>query len=181
MTVWSYFCFFMLSLHRHTYRRHMEKQRFERVQQTFNYTPGSIFTNRLSGLAFGAGMIVVPLIYHFGLRSRKASILSPDLFTTLFVIAGILLLLFTFFNMWIAYRLIAQGGRITVDGARVTYPVVRKRKVEYDSFLISDIRKIEDDEEEHQCNVDLPDKYIVFETEYFDSRAHYDAFRDLLG
>ncbi|MCC8170907.1 MAG: hypothetical protein LIP00_03790 [Parabacteroides sp.] len=59
--------------------------------------------------------------------------------------------------------------------------MTRKRKVGYDSFLISDIRKIEDDEEEHQCHVDLPDKYIVFETNYFDSCEQYEEFRSILG
>lgn len=159
----------------------MEKVKFENVQKSFNYTPKSILTNRLSGLAFGVGMVVVPLIYPFGLRIRRAYILSPAVLSTIFIIGGILLLLFTFYEMWTARTLIMQGGMIKIDGGRVTYPVVKKRKVEYDSFLVSDIRKIEDDEEENQCNVDLPDKYIVFEIKYFDSYARYEEFRSLLG
>lgn len=159
----------------------MERERFGSIHKTFNYTPKSVFTNKLTNLAFGVGMIVVPLIFPFGLRIRRAYILSPEVLSTIFIIGGILLLLFTFFDVWKARALVAQGATIKIDGGRVTYPVTRKRKVGYDSFLISDIRKIEDDEEEHQCHVDLPDKYIVFETNYFDSCEQYEEFRSILG
>lgn len=159
----------------------MEKERFESIQKTFNYTPKSIFTNRLTNLAYGIGMIVVPLVYPFGIRIRKTQILSPEVFSTILIIGGSFLLLFTFFNIWTARALVAQGATIRIDGGRVTYPVVKKRNVQYDSFLISDIQKIQEDEEEHQCNVDLPDKYIVFEMKYFDSLEQYEEFRALLG
>ena len=75
----------------------------------------------------------------------------------------------------------AVGGKITVDGTRVTYPEVEKGKVEYRSFLTSDIEYVKDDEEEHQCKVKTPDNYIIFETRYFDSEEEFEAFRALLG
>lgn len=158
----------------------MEKERFESVHKTFNYIPKSIFTNQLSGLAFGVGMIVVPSLFPFGIRIRRAQILSLEVFSSILIIGGILLLVFAFLNMRTARALIAQGGTIKIDGNRVTYPVVRKKKVEYDTFLISDIRKIEDDEEENQCKIDLPDKYLIFEIKYFDSYDQYEEFRDLI-
>ena len=80
-----------------------------------------------------------------------------------------------------ARALKAAGGKITVDGTRVTYPEVEKGKVEYRSFLTTDIEYVKDDEEEHQCKVKTPDNYIVFETRYFDSEEEFEAFRSLLG
>ena len=80
-----------------------------------------------------------------------------------------------------ARALKAAGGKITVDGTRVTYPEVEKGKVEYRSFLTTDIEYVKDDEEEHQCKVKLPDNYIVFETKYFDSWEEFETFRTLLG
>ena len=41
------------------------------------------------------------------------------------------------------------------------YPEVNKNKIEYNSFLISDINYIKDDDEENQFKVSLPDKYIL--------------------
>ena len=80
-----------------------------------------------------------------------------------------------------ARALKAEGGKITVDGPKVTYPDVKKGKVEYRTFLTSDIEYIKDDEEENQCKVSLPDQYVVFETKYFDSWEEFEAFRSLLG
>lgn len=58
---------------------------------------------------------------------------------------------------------------------------MKKGKVEYRTFLTSDIEYIKDDEEENQCKVSLPDQYVVFETKYFDSWEEFEAFRSLLG
>ena len=94
-------------------------------------------------------MVVVPLIWPFGLRIRRVHILSPAVLPTILVIGGILLLLFTLQSMRKAKALIAQGGTIKVEGNSVTYPSIEKGKVEYRSFLISDIEYIKDDEEVH--------------------------------
>lgn len=159
----------------------MEKEKFENVSKSFNYTPGSVFTNQWSSLAFGIGMIVVPLIWPFGLRIRRAYILSPAVLSTILIIAGILLLLFTLQSMRKANVLMSQGGTIKVEGNRVIYPSIEKGKVEYRSFLISDIEYIKDDNEENQCKVSLPDKYVVFEIKYFDSYDEFEEFRAILG
>lgn len=159
----------------------MKKEQFKRVQRTFNYTPASIFTNQWSNIAFGVGMIVVPAIMPFGIRIRHLRILSPAAFSTILIVGGVLLLLFTWLSMRNARALKAEGGKITVDGPKITYPDVKKSKVEYRTFLTSDIEYIKDDEEENQCKVSLPDQYVVFETKYFDSWEEFEAFRSLLG
>jgi hypothetical protein len=145
-------------------------EKFRSVQRTFVYTPKSAFTNQLSSLAFGIGMIVLPL-----------AILPNGILSTILVVGGALLLVMTFFSIRKARILAAKGGSITIDKGRVTYPKVSKGEISYDSFLISDIRTIEDDDDENQCKVDLPDKYIVFEIKYFSSQDEFDEFRSLLG
>lgn len=159
----------------------MEQERFASVQKTFNYTPGSIFTNQWSNLAFGIGMIVVPAICPFGLRIRRLHILSPSVLSTILIIGGIVLLVFTGLAMRKARALIRDGATITVDGNRVTYPTVKSGRVEYDTFSISDIEYIKYDAKENQCKVSLPDRYLVFEPPYFDSQDEYEEFRALLG
>ena len=156
-------------------------EKFKSVHKTFSYTPQSALTNQWSSLAFGIGMVVVPLIYPFGLRIRRAVILSPEVFSAILIIGGVLLLIMTYFDIRKARVLAAQGGTITVDKGRVTYPEVNKSKIEYNSFLISDISYIKDDDEENQFKVSLPDKYIVFETKYFASQEEFEGFRSLFN
>lgn len=92
-----------------------------------------------------------------------------------------MLLVFTWLAMRKARALIRAGATITVDGNRVTYPTVKSGRVEYDTFSISDIEYIKYDAKENQCKVSLPDRYLVFETPYFDSQDAYEEFRALLG
>lgn len=158
----------------------MENKSFERIQRSFNYTPASIFTNQWSNLAFGVGMIVIPVLFPFGIRIRHLRILSPTVFSTILIVGGVLLLFFTWRGMRNARVLKAQGGQIIVDGNRVTYPEVEKGQVQYRSFLTTDIEYVKDDDEERQCKVKLPDNYIVFETKYFDSWEEFEVFRSLL-
>lgn len=184
MTKWSYFYFFCSIFAPVKNDRtviFMEQERFTSIHKTFNYTPGSIFTNQWSNLAFGIGMIVVPAIWPFGLRIRRLHILSPAVLSTIFIIGGIVLLVFTWLAMRKARALIREGAMITVDGNRVTYPTVKSGRVEYDTFSISDIEYIKYDEKESQCKVSLPDRYLVFEIPYFDSWEQYEEFRALLG
>lgn len=89
----------------------MENKPFERIQRSFNYTPASIFTNQWSNLAFGAGMIVIPAIFPFGLRIRHLRILSPAVFSTILIAGGVLLLFFTWRGMRNARALKAAGGK----------------------------------------------------------------------
>ena len=102
---------------------------------------------------------------HSGPLSLRPSYPPPadslaGIFSTILIVGGVLLLFFTWRSMRNARALKAVGGKITVDGTRVTYPEVEKGKVEYRSFLTSDIEYVKDDEEEHQCKVKTPDNYI---------------------
>lgn len=48
-------------------------EKFTSVHKTFSYTPQSALTNQWSNLAFGIGMVVVPLIYPLGYVSGGQS------------------------------------------------------------------------------------------------------------
>ena len=57
--------------------------------QKFNYTPSNPFSGSVSSLAIGAGMVVVPLVYPFGIRIGRMRILGPTAVTIIFVIGGL--------------------------------------------------------------------------------------------
>ena len=121
--------------------------------QKFNYTPSNPFSGSVSSLAIGAGMVVVPLVYPFGIRIGRMRILGPTAVTIIFVIGGLALLAFTVREIMQARKLIAQGGEITVEGGKVTIPVVRKKEVVNESFLLSEVEYTKFDEEENEFKI----------------------------
>ena len=90
--------------------------------QKFNYTPSNPFSGSVSSLAIGAGMVVVPLVYPFGIRIGRTPILGPTAVTIIFVLGGLALLAFTALEITKARKLIAQGGEIPSTAIRSRYP-----------------------------------------------------------
>ena len=146
--------------------------------QKFNYTPSNPFSGSVSSLAIGAGMVVVPLVYPFGIRIGRMRILGPTAVTVIFVVGGAALLIFTLLEIRKARVLAARGASITVDGDKVTYPVVKKDGIEQGQFNIADI---EYDEEENECKIKTVDDHIILRTDFFENWEAYEDFRTLLG
>ena len=73
--------------------------------QKFNYTPTNPFSGSLSSLAIGAGMVIVPLVYPFGIRIGRMPILGATATTVIFVVGGLALLAFTAREIMQARRL----------------------------------------------------------------------------
>ena len=129
--------------------------------QKFNYTPTNPFSGSLSSLAIGAGMVIVPLVYPFGIRIGRMPILGATATTVIFVVG----------------RLIAQGGEITVDGDLVTIPVVKKGTVTNESFRLPDVEYTKFDAEENEFTISLPAAHHVIRGAFFESSDAFDAFK----
>lgn len=149
--------------------------------KTFNYSPTGLFTGRLTNLGIALCMIVVPLVYPFGLRIGRLRVLGPGAVTAIFVIGGVLLLLFTLLEIRKARILAAANGTITVDDDRVSYPVVKNGAAATEEFRISEIENIEYDDEENECSIRLGDRTVTLRSDFFDNPEEYAAFRALLG
>ena len=72
--------------------------------QKFSYTPTNPFSGSLSSLAIGAGMVIVPLVYPFGIRIGRMPILGATATTIIFVVGGLALLTFTVREITQAHR-----------------------------------------------------------------------------
>ena len=149
--------------------------------KTFNYAPASPIKDQLTMLAVSTGMIVVPLIYPFGLRIGRLRILGPTATTVLFIVGGLVLLAMTLNKVRLARALAAHGCKITVDGDRVTYPVFSKGTVSEATFAVSAVESQHYDEEEGELRITLADgTRIVLDSGFFDSTEQYGAFCALL-
>lgn len=98
-------------------------------------------------------------------------ILGPTAVTIIFVIGGLALLAFTVREIMQARKLIAQGGEITVEGGKVTIPVVRKKEVVNESFLLSEVEYTKFDEEENEFKISLPADHHVIRGRVFRKRG----------
>ena len=143
--------------------------------QKFNYTPTNPFSGSLSSLAIGAGMVIVPLVYPIG----RMPILGATATTVIFVVGGLALLAFTAREIMQARKLIAQGGEITVDGERVTIPVVKKGAVTNESFRLPDVEYTKFDAEENEFTISLPADHHVIRGAFFESSEAFDAFKSI--
>lgn len=137
--------------------------------------------SKLSTIGIALFMIVFPLIAPFGIRIGRMRILGPTAVTVIFVVGGAALLIFTLLEIRKARVLAAQGASITVDGDKVTYPVVKKDGIEQGQFNITDIEWVKYDEEEDECKIKTVDDHIILRTDFFENQEAYEDFRALLG
>lgn len=147
--------------------------------KTFNYTPTSPVMSKLSTIGISLFMIVFPLVAPFGIRIGRMRILGPTAVTIIFVIGGLALLAFTVREIMQARKLIAQGGEITVEGGKVTIPVVRKKEVVNESFLLSEVEYTKFDEEENEFKISLPADHHVIRGAFFENAEAFDAFKSI--
>lgn len=94
--------------------------------KTFNYAPASPIKDNITMLAVSVGMVVVPLVYPFGIRIGSTRILGPTSTAIVFIIGGLVLLVITLNKVHLARALAANGGKIVVDTDSVTYPIIKK-------------------------------------------------------
>lgn len=149
--------------------------------KTFNYTPTNPVMSKLTTIGIALFMIVFPLIAPFGIRIGRMRILGPTAVTVIFVLGGAALLIFTLLEIRKARVLAAQGASITVDGDKVTYPVVKKDRIEQGQFNITDIEWVKYDDEENECKIKTVNDHIILRTDFFENWEAYEAFRALLG
>ena len=121
--------------------------------KTFNYAPASPIKDNITMLAVSVGMVVVPLVYPFGIRIGSTRILGPTSTAIVFIIGGLVLLVITLNKVRLARALAANGGKIVVDADSVTYPIIKKGEKTDKIFKISDIKHLKYDDEEGELEI----------------------------
>ena len=134
--------------------------------KTFNYAPASPIKDNITMLAVSVGMVVVPLVYPFGIRIGSTRILGPTSTAIVFIIGGLVLLVITLNKVRLA---------------RVTYPIIKKGEKTDKIFKISDIKHLKYDDEEGELEIFLTDDtQITLHAGFFESFERYEEFFALL-
>lgn len=122
-------------------------------------------------------MVIVPLVYPFGIRIGRMPILGATATTVIFVVGGLTLLAFTDARSCRRAGSSLMAGEITVDGDLVTIPVVKKGTVTNESFRLPDVEYTKFDAEENEFTISLPAAHHVIRGAFFESSDAFDAFK----
>lgn len=106
---------------------------------TFNYSSKSSVKDNLTEVLIGLALIIIPIIYPFGIKIGTARILGPLPTAIILAIVGLYMLFRAWRKIHKARKLAAKSCIITVDSGKVTYPVIVKGNVEMRSFTLSEI------------------------------------------
>lgn len=137
---------------------------------TFNYSSKSILKDNLITIGLYLLLVVVPIVYPFGLKIGSTRILGPLPTAIILVCIGLFMLFKTLIKIRQARALAAKGGTITVDGDRVTYPIIKKGTLEMSVFKISEISDVGYDEEDGILTVTLANGTTAkFDLDFFES------------
>lgn len=85
--------------------------------KTFNYAPASPIKDNITMLAVSVGMVVVPLVYPFGIRIGSTRILGPTSTAIVFIIGGLVLLVPELIK-----DILNERNQTTVDSKRRNLP-----------------------------------------------------------
>lgn len=156
-------------------------ERTEKIEKSFKYAPKNTIASRMPSLLLGMILVIVPTIHPFGIYIRNIQIISLKALTAISVVVGLAIAGITIAKIMKANMLMRNNARITVDGDKVTYPVISNGKVEYESFNISDIKRIDYNKGDKRCDVRLSEQYAVFDVGYFESKKQFDDFFELIN
>lgn len=137
---------------------------------TFNYSSRSALKDNLTTIALSALMIVVPIVYPFGIRIGATRILGPLPTAIILIAIGLIILYRVLMKIREARALAAENCLITVSDDVVTYPIIKQGKVKHSTLKISEIADTSYDNENGILTVTLTNKQKAeFDVDYFDS------------
>ncbi|MDE6000117.1 MAG: hypothetical protein K2H04_08650, partial [Bacteroidaceae bacterium] len=89
--------------------------------KTFKYGSKSVVKDNLTTIGLSLLMIVVPIVYPFGIRIGRLRVLGPLPTAIIFIAIGLFILVKVLLSIRQAHALAAKDCVITVDDDRVTY------------------------------------------------------------
>lgn len=148
---------------------------------TFNYSSKSVLKDNLTTIGLSLVLVVVPIVYPFGLKIGSTRILGPLPTAIIFIVLGLFMLFKVMMKIRQARALAAKDCIITVDDDRVTYPIIKKGSVEQGVFKISEIADVGYDQEDGILTVKLTNgTKITFDLDFFESLSKLKEFSTLI-
>ena len=148
---------------------------------TFNYSSKSSIKDNLTEILIGAALIIIPIVYPFGIKVGTLRILGPLPTAIILSLVGLYMLFRAWRKIHKARKLAAKSCIITVDGDKVTYPVIVKGNVEMHSFTLSEISSSNYNYDEGILTIVLTNGSTAkFDVDFFDGLPQLKEFAALL-
>ena len=148
---------------------------------TFNYSSKSSIKDNLTEILTGAALIIVPIVYPFGIKVGTLRILGPLPTAIILALIGLYMLFRAWQKIHKARKLASQNCSITIDGDKVTYPVIAKGNIEMRSFTLSEISNSNYNYDDGILTIILTNgSTIKFDVDFFDGLPQLQEFTALL-
>lgn len=148
---------------------------------TFNYSSKSVLKDNLTTIGLSLLLVVVPIVYPFGLKIGSTRILGPLPTAIILIALGLFILFKVLMKIRKARALAAKGCIITVNEDRVTYPIIKKGAVQQGAFRISEISDVSYNEEDGILTVTLTNgTKAEFDLDFFESLSKLKEFVALI-
>ncbi len=148
---------------------------------TFNYSSKSSIKDNLTEILIGAALIIVPVVYPFGIKIGTARILGPLPTAIILALVGLCMLFRAWRKIYKTRKLAAKSCVIAVDGDKVTYPVIVKGDVEIRSFTLSEISNSNYNYGEGILTIALSNGSVIeFDLDFFDGLSQLKEFVAML-
>lgn len=149
--------------------------------KTFKYGSKSVLKDNLTTIGLSLLMVIVPIVYPFGLKIGSTRVLGPLPTAIILIAIGLFILVKVLLTIRQARALAAKGCIITVDDDQVTYPIIKKGVVQWEVFKISEVSDVGYDEEDGILTVALPNgTKVKFDLDFFESLAELKEFVALI-
>lgn len=149
------------------------------MKKQFSYTPKEGFMSYLWAFLAPIMVIVVPIVWPFGIRIGRMVILPYPYSAVVLVIIGICVLIYQFRRYKRENLLKQQGHPIVVDEDKITFTTVVKGKVEEVTFSISEVTDVDFDKEDELLKVSTGKGNFTFDADFFENKACFREFMEL--
>ena len=148
---------------------------------TFNYSSKSSIKDNLTEILVGAGLIIVPVVYPFGIKVGTLRILGPLPTAIILAHDGLYMLFRAWRKIHKARKLAAKSCIITDDGEKVTYPVNEKGNDEMRTITLSEKSSTNYKYDNGNLTITLANGSTAkFDVDFFDGLPQLKEFAALL-
>lgn len=149
------------------------------MKKQFSYTPKEGFMSYLWAFLAPVMVIVVPVVWPFGIRIGRMVILPYPYSAVVLIIIGICVLIYQFRRYKRENLLKRQGHPIVVDEDKITFTTVAKGQAKEVTFSISEVTRADFDKEDELLKVSTGKGNYTFDADFFENNTCFQEFMEL--
>ncbi len=143
------------------------------MRREFTYQPKMVAKNAFFSLAFGAAMIVFPIMYPFTIRGLN---IAPIWITLFLGIIGVIMIFGGIKRLGREKKLAAVGKPIVIEDGKLQFVTIVKGRPEDTTVVLADIIRRKHDESDGTYTIFTENESHEFLQSYFDNLREFEDF-----